>query len=120
MVHAEYLTVTAQRLVPARGQPDQRPAPVARIVLPLHQALAFQVGDDLADHRLSPRHVRRGLTDGERAGQRQVLEDRPRGAHQLAPGPVPAMKRQVDGPEELREAFGLSSFPGHATRVPAR
>jgi len=64
--------------------------------------------------------MRRGLADGERSGQRQVLEDRPRGARQLAPGPVPAMKRQVDGPEELREPFGLRSFLGHATRVPAR
>ena len=27
------------------------------------------------------------------------------------------MKRQVDGPEELREPFGLGSFLGHATRV---
>jgi len=29
------------------------------------------------------------------------------------------MKRQVDGPEELREPFGLGSLLGHATSVPA-
>jgi hypothetical protein len=64
--------------------------------------------------------VRRGLTDDERTRQRQVLQDRPRGAGQLAPGPVPAVKLQVDGPEGLREPFGLRSFLGHATRVAAR
>ena len=42
-----------------------------------------------------------------------------RGARQLACGPVPAMKRQVDGPEELGEPFGPGSFPGHATTVAA-
>ncbi|HEY6312928.1 MAG TPA: hypothetical protein VIY52_19295 [Streptosporangiaceae bacterium] len=74
MIHAQHLTVPAQHLVPVGGQPGQRPPPVGRIALALQQALAFQVGHDLADHRLGPGQMRRGLTDGERPGQRQVLE----------------------------------------------
>jgi len=119
VVHAEHLAVTAQRFMAGRGQPDQRPAPVGRIVLPLQQALVFQVRHDLADHRLRSGHVRRGLTHGERTRQRQVLEYGAGGTGQLAPGPVPPVKRQVYGPEELREPFGLRSLLGHGTRVAA-
>ena len=61
----------------------------------------------------------RGLTYGKRTRQGQVLEYGSGGAGQLATGPVPAMKRQVDGLEELREPFGLRSFLGHATGVAA-
>ena len=68
---------------------------------------------------LGPGHVRRGLTHGERTRKRQVLEYGTGRTGQLAPRPVPAVKRQVDGPEELREPFGLRSFLGHATRVAA-
>jgi hypothetical protein len=63
--------------------------------------------------------VRRGLADGERAGQRQVLQDGPGRARQLPTRPVPAVIRQVDGPEELGEPFGPRSFLGHATSVAA-
>jgi hypothetical protein len=118
-VHAQHLTVAAQRLVTGRGQPDQRPPPVGGIVLALEQPLAFQVGDDLADHRLRPAQVRRGLPHGERARQRQVLEHRPGRAGQLAPGSIPAVKRQVDGAEEVGEPFGVRPFVGHPIRVPA-
>ena len=41
MIDAQHLTVPAQHLVSARGQPDQRPAPVGRIALALQQPLAF-------------------------------------------------------------------------------
>jgi hypothetical protein len=99
------------------GQPDQRPPPVGRIVLPFEQPLAFQVRDDLADHRLRPGHVRGGLPHGERAGQRQVLEHGPGRAGQLTPWPVPPVKRQVNGTEEAGELFGPGSFIGHGTRV---
>jgi len=119
MVHAEHLAVAAQHVMPARGQPDQRPPPVGGIVLPLQQVLAFQVGHDLADYRLGPAHVRRRLAHGERAGQRQVLEHGPGRARQLAPRPVAAVKGQVDGAEQLREPLGLLSFSGHVTRVAA-
>ena len=47
----------------------------------------------------------------------QVLQDRPRGTGQLGARAVPAMKGQVDGPEKLREPFGLRLFVGHGTRV---
>ena len=70
-------SATAECLVSLCGQPDQRPPPVGRIVLPFEQPLAFQVRDDLADHRLRPGHVRGGLPHGERAGQRQVLDAPP-------------------------------------------
>jgi hypothetical protein len=100
--------------VTARGQPDQRSAPVSRVVLALQQALAFQVRHDLADDRLGPGQVLCGLADGERAGQRQVLQDGPGRARQLAPRLIPAMKRRVDGPEDLGEPFGLLPFLPHA------
>jgi hypothetical protein len=102
-----------------RGQPDQRPAPVGRIALALQQALALQVRHDLADDRLGPVQVGRGLAHGQRAGQGQVLEHGPRRSRQLPPRSVAAMKRQVDGPEELREPFGLGLILPHATRVAA-
>lgn len=48
---------------------------------------------------------------------RQVLQHRPGRARQLAPGPVPPVKRQVDGAEEVGEAFGPRLCIGHGTRV---
>jgi hypothetical protein len=119
LVHAQHLAVAAQRLVPVRGQPDQRPPPVGGIVFTFEQALPLQVGDDLADHRLRPAHVRGGFPHGERAREGQVLEHRPGRARQLAPGLVPPVKRQVDGTEEIREPFGPRPFIGHVSRVPA-
>ena len=116
MVHAQHFPVTAQRLVSGRGQPDQRPAPVGGIVFTLEQTLALQVGDDLADHRLGPAHVRGRFPHGERARESQVLEHGPGRARQLAPGLVPPVKRQVDGPKEVGEAFGPRSFIGHITK----
>ncbi len=77
------------------------------------------VGDDLADHRLRPAHVRGGFPYGERAREREVLEHCPGRARQLAPGPVPSVKGQVDGTEEVGEPFGPRPFIGHATRVAA-
>jgi len=118
-VHAQHLAVTAQRLVSLHGQPDQGPPPVGGVVFALEQPLALQVGHDLADHRLRPAHVRRRFPDGERARQRQVLEHRPGRARQLAAGPIPPVKRQVDGAEEVGEPFGRGLCIGHATRVPA-
>jgi hypothetical protein len=41
-----------------------------------------------------------------------------RSARQLAPGPVPPVKRQVDGTEEVSEPFGPRPVIGHVTRVP--
>jgi hypothetical protein len=58
--------------------------------------------------------------DGQRAGQRQVLEYRPRGARQLAPRPVTTMKRQVDGTEKLREPLCPRLFLIHGNSFPAR
>jgi hypothetical protein len=120
------------------GQADQGPEPGDEIVglggrqpghgrgqvvdaehLPLQQALAYQVRDYLANDRLSPGQMRRGFADGERTGQRQMLKDGPGRAGELTPRPVPAMKRQVDGPEELGTAFRLRPFIGHVTRVAA-
>jgi len=68
-------------------------------VLALQQAVALQMGHDFADHRLRPAHVRRGLADGQRAGQRQVLQNCPRLTGQPAARPVAAVKRQVHGTE---------------------
>jgi hypothetical protein len=65
---AEHLPIPAQGLVTGGCQPDQCPPPVPRIVLALQQAVALQMGHDLADHRLRPAHVRRSLADGERTG----------------------------------------------------
>ena len=110
---------TLQCLISLRGQPDQRPPPVGGIVFALEQPLAFQMGDDLADHRLCPAHMHRGLTHSERARQREVLEHLPRRARQLAPGPVPPVKRQVDGAEEISEPFGPRPCISHATKVAA-
>jgi hypothetical protein len=39
---------------------------------------------------------------------------------QLAPRLVTAMKRQVDGTEELGEPFRLRLFPSHGNSFPAR
>jgi hypothetical protein len=119
MVHAQHLAVAAQRLLSVSGQPDQRPPPVGGIVFALEQALPFQVGHDLADHRLRPVQVHRGFTHGERPGERQVLEHGPGGARQLAPRSVPTVKRQVDGAEEVGEPFGSGPGVGHVTSVPA-
>jgi len=49
-----------------------------------------------------------------------VLEHRARRARQLTPGPVPPVKREVDGAEEVGELFGPGPCIGHATRVPPR
>jgi hypothetical protein len=64
--------------------------------------------------------VRRGLANGQRAGQRQVFQHRPRGAGQLAPRPVTTVERQVNGMEELGEPFRPRLFPGHNASFPAR
>jgi hypothetical protein len=78
------------------------------------------MGHDLADHRLRPAHVRRGLANGQRAGQRQVFQHRPRGAGQLTPRPVTTVERQVNGMEELGEPFCPRLFPNHNNSFPAR
>jgi hypothetical protein len=125
---AEHLAIAAQGLVAAWCQPDQRPPPVPRIGLALQQAVALQVGHDLADHRLRPAHVRRGLADGQRTGQRQVLQHRSRCAVQLAPRPVTTMKRQVDGTESSanRSTRACSSDtatafrPANSSSIPMR
>jgi hypothetical protein len=54
----------------SRGQPDQRPPPIRWILLALQQPLTFEMGDDLADHRLRPVQVGRRFAHGERPGQR--------------------------------------------------
>ena len=46
------------------------------VALALQHALALQVADDLAHHRLRPVQVRRRLADGERPGMGQMLKDR--------------------------------------------
>jgi hypothetical protein len=74
---------------------------------------------DLADHRLRPAQVRRGLSDGERPGDRQVLEHRARCARQLASRAVAPVKREVDGPECLGEPLGPRPVLVHGTSVAA-
>jgi hypothetical protein len=63
--------------------------------------------------------VRRGLADGQRAGQSQVLKYGPGGTGQLAPRPVTTVKRQVDGAEELREPLCLRPFLTHGNSFTA-
>jgi hypothetical protein len=100
-------------------QPDERSPPVSRIALALEQALALEMANDLADHRLRPAQVRRGLSDGERPGHRQVLEHRARRARQLAARAVAPVKREVDGPECLGEPLGPRPVLVHGTSVAA-
>ena len=117
-VQAENLAVPAQRVMAGRGQPDQRAPPVGRVVLALEQPLILQVAHDLADNRLGAAQVRGRLTDRQRSGYRQVLKHGPRRASELAPRPVPAVKRQVHGPEPRRELLGPLPLITHAPRLP--
>jgi hypothetical protein len=117
-VQAEYLAVLAQHVVSRRGQPYQRAPPVGRVVLALEQSLVLQVADDLADDRLGPGEVCRGLADRQRPSQREVLEHGPGRTRELAAGPVAAVKRQVHRPEQGGEPLGLLTLISHATRVP--
>ena len=82
--------------------------------------MALEMAHDLADHRLGPPEVRRGLAHRERPGHRQVLKHRARRARQLAARSVAPVKRQVHGPEDLGEPFRLRLLLGHANQRPGR
>ena len=117
-VQAQHLAVPAQRVVPGRGQPDQRAPPVGRIALALEQPLVLQVADDLADDRLGPVQVRGRLADCQRPGHGQVLKHRPGRALELAARSVAAVKGQVHRPESDGEPLGPLLVVAHPTRVP--
>jgi hypothetical protein len=79
----------------------------------LQHALAFQVADDLAHHRLGAAQVRRRLADRQRPGQGEVLEHRERGVRQPAAWPVPPVESQVHRPDELGKLSGPRLVAAH-------
>src|SRR5690348_17662901 len=116
-VRAEHLALAAQGVLPGRGQPDQRAPPVGRVALALQHALALQVADDLADHRLRAVQVRRCLAARQRPGEGEVLEYRERGVRQLAARAIPPVEGQVHRPEELGELPGPRLVAAHHDRL---
>ena len=114
----EHLALAVERVEPARGEPDQGPAPVVRVGLALEQALGLELRDDVADHRLRPVQVLRRLADGQRARVREVQQHgpgRPRHLRTLAVAPVEAQVRLLERVLELpRELLGA----GHDATVP--
>jgi hypothetical protein len=70
----EDVSVPRQQLTPGRRQPHMATAAIGRVVLALDQAVLFEVGHDVADHRLASVQVAAQLTNCDRASKRKVLE----------------------------------------------
>ncbi len=85
------------------GEPDQRAAAVTRVAHAFEQAVAFQVIDHLADHRLRALEVPRHLAHGQRSRDRQMLQDRARRGRKTVTLGIPPVEAQVDCGEQLGE-----------------
>ena len=109
----EHIGVRPQPFEPGAGQPDQCAPAVVGVGLALEQAMALELSDDLADHRLCAIQVQGSLADRNRSGLGQVLEDGAGGVGQLAAPSVPAVERKVGGGEGLTEGVGC----GHGSML---
>jgi len=70
----EHVGVGAQSLQAGACEPDKGATAVVGIGFALEQAVALELGDDLADHRLGTVEVPGGIADRHRSGLGKVLQ----------------------------------------------